>query len=55
VFAFVPAKFVEAMEGQEQVRTVMQECSGGQPTYKGKCYFHYGWPRFFADYCVEEG
>jgi hypothetical protein len=54
---------MEAMEGQELARAVVQECSGGQPTYEveayydgeGKCYFHDGWPRFFADYCVEEG
>jgi hypothetical protein len=28
----LPAKFVEAMEGQESARGVVQECSGGQPT-----------------------
>jgi hypothetical protein len=59
----LPSKFVEAMEGQELARTVMQECSAGQPTYEvevyydgeGKCYFRDGWPKFFAEYGVKEG
>jgi hypothetical protein len=59
----MPAKFMEAMEGQDLARAVVQECSGGQPMYEvevyydgeGKCYFRDGWPRFFADYYMEEG
>jgi hypothetical protein len=59
----LPAKFVEAMEGQELAHAVVQECSGGQATYEVlvyydgevKFYFRDGWPRFFADYYVEEG
>jgi hypothetical protein len=41
----------------------MEECSGGQPSYnvevfhdgEGKCYFHDGWPKFFANYSLREG
>jgi hypothetical protein len=41
----------------------VDECSGVQPSYdvevfhdgKGKCYFHDGWPKFFADYGLREG
>jgi hypothetical protein len=59
----LPSKFVEAMEGQELARAILQECSTGQPTYdiklyydgEGKCYFRNGWPRFFTEYDVQEG
>jgi hypothetical protein len=59
----LPSKFVEEMEGREIARAILQECSVGQPMYyvkvyyyiKGKCYFHDGWPRFFAEYGVQEG
>jgi hypothetical protein len=54
---------MEAMEGVELARSAVQECSGGQPTYKikvyyggeGKCYFHDGWPKFSAEYSMKEG
>jgi hypothetical protein len=54
---------MEAMEGQELSRAVVQECSSDQPMYEveayydgeGKCYFCGRWPRFLADYGVKEG
>jgi hypothetical protein len=57
------SKIVEAMEGRELARTVVQECSAGQPTYEikvyddseGKCYFRNEWPKFFVEYDVPEG
>jgi hypothetical protein len=59
----LPCKFVEAMEGQEMVSAVLQDCSAGQLTYnvevyydrEGKCYFSNGWRRFFAEYGVQVG
>jgi hypothetical protein len=59
----LPSKFVEVMEGQELACTVVQECSAGQPTCEvkvyydseGKCYFCNGWPKFFAEYGMQEG
>jgi hypothetical protein len=59
----LPFKFMEAMEGQGLSHAIMEERSGGQPSYdvevyydgEGKCYFHGGWPKFFADYSVREG
>jgi hypothetical protein len=59
----LPFKFVEAIEGQGLTRAIMEECSGGQPSYdievfhngEGKCYFHGRWPKFFADYGLREG
>jgi hypothetical protein len=35
----LPSKFMEAMEGQELARAVMQECSAGQLTYDIKVYY----------------
>jgi hypothetical protein len=54
---------MEEMEGQEIARAILQECSASQPAYnikvyydgEGKCYFHDGWPRVFAEYGVQEG
>jgi hypothetical protein len=51
------------MEGQGLMHAIMEECSGGQPSYdvevyhdgEGKCYFRGGWPKFFADYSLREG
>jgi hypothetical protein len=51
------------MEGQEMAHATLRECSVGQPRYrvevyydgKGECYFHDGWPKFFADYGVHAG
>jgi hypothetical protein len=45
------------------VRAILQECSAGQPTYdievyydgEEKCYFRDEWPRFFAEYGMQEG
>jgi hypothetical protein len=51
------------MEGHGLVHAIVEECSGGQPSYnikifhdgEGKCYFRGGWPKFFADYGLREG
>jgi hypothetical protein len=51
------------MEGQEMAYATLRECSVGQPRYRvevyydreGECYFHDGWPKFFADYGVHAG
>jgi hypothetical protein len=59
----LPSQLVEAMEGQEMAYAILQECSVSQPKYRievyydgeGKCYFHNGWPKFFADYGVHAG
>jgi hypothetical protein len=48
---------------QEMAYAKLQECSGGQPTYRvevyyddqGVCYFHDGWSKFFIDYGAHEG
>jgi hypothetical protein len=59
----LPSKFAEGMDGREIARTILHECSAGQPSYdievyydgEGKCYFRDGWPKFFMDYGVQEG
>jgi hypothetical protein len=59
----LPFKFVKVMEGHGLAHAFVEECSGGQPSYdieifhdgEGKCYFHGGWPKFFADYGLREG
>jgi hypothetical protein len=59
----LPSQFTGSMEGQEMAYAKLQECSGGQPTYRveiyydghGVCYFRNGWSKFFVDYGVHEG
>jgi hypothetical protein len=59
----LPFKFVEAMEGQGLTHAIVEDCSGGQPSYdveifhdgEGKSYFRGGWPKFFEDYGLREG
>jgi hypothetical protein len=42
----LPFKFVEAMEGQGLTHAIVEECSGGQPSYHVEI-FYGGWPKFF--------
>jgi hypothetical protein len=59
----LPFKFVDAMEGEGITHAIVEECSGGQPSYhveifhdgKGKSYLRGGWSKFFEDYGLKEG
>jgi hypothetical protein len=51
------------MEGEGMTHAIVEECSGGQPSYhieifhdgEGKSYLHGGWSKFFEDYGLKEG
>jgi hypothetical protein len=58
----LPFKFVDTMEGDGLMHAIVEECSGGQPSYpveifhygEGKSYLRDGWPKFFEDYGLKE-
>jgi hypothetical protein len=51
------------MEGEGMTHAIVEECSGGQPSYhvkifhdgEGKSYLRGGWSKFFEDYSLKEG
>jgi hypothetical protein len=59
----LPFRFINTMGGSMLMHAIVEECSGGQPSYpieiyhdgKGKSYLHDGWPKFVEDYDLKLG
>jgi hypothetical protein len=59
----LPFRFVDTMGGNVLSYAIMEECSGGQPSYpieifhngEGKSYLRDSWPKFVEDYDMKLG